>query len=96
MAGLSSIIDLRGRSDLFGNLLRVSEEAIADELASAASLIQGQADEGLPVVLIEGYQTNSPYVPASGLIPKRTICFDSLPCAKSINALKISHKMVRL
>ena len=68
VAGLSSIIDLRGRSDLFGNLLRVSEEAIADELASAASLIQGQADEGLPVVLIEGYQTNSPYVPASGLI----------------------------
>ena len=68
MAGLSSIVDLRGRADLFGNQLRVSEEAIADELASAASLIQGQADEGLPVVLIEGYPTSSQHIPASELI----------------------------
>ena len=68
VAGLSSIVDLRGRADLFGNQLRVSEEAIADELASAASLIQGQADEGLPVVLIEGYRTSSKHIPASELI----------------------------
>jgi len=68
VAGLSSIVDLRGRADLFGNHLRVSEEAIADELASAASLIQGQADEGLPVVLIEGYRTSSQHIPASELI----------------------------
>jgi coenzyme F420-0:L-glutamate ligase/coenzyme F420-1:gamma-L-glutamate ligase len=68
VAGLSSIVDLRGQVDLFGNLLRVSEEAVADELASAASLIQGQADEGLPVVLIEGYQANIFNIPASRLI----------------------------
>ena len=68
VAGLSSIVDLRGRTDLFGNQLRVSEEATADELASAASLIQGQADEGLPVVLIEGYPTSSQHIPASELI----------------------------
>jgi coenzyme F420-0:L-glutamate ligase/coenzyme F420-1:gamma-L-glutamate ligase len=68
VAGLSSIVDLRGRADLFGNQLRVSEEAIADELASAASLIQGQADEGLPVVFIEGYRTSSQHIPASELI----------------------------
>ena len=68
VAGLSSIVDLRGRADLFGNQLRVSEEAIADELASAASLLQGQADEGLPVVLIEGYPTSSQHIPALELI----------------------------
>ena len=68
VAGLSSILDLRGQDDLFGNQLRVSEEAIADELASAASLIQGQADEGLPVVLIEGYPINLLEIPASELI----------------------------
>ena len=68
VAGLSSIVDLRGQADLFGNQLRVSEEAIADELASAASLMQGQADEGLPVVLIEGYHTSSQHIPASELI----------------------------
>jgi coenzyme F420-0:L-glutamate ligase/coenzyme F420-1:gamma-L-glutamate ligase len=33
----------------------VSEEAIADELSSAASLLQGQADEGRPIVLIRGF-----------------------------------------
>ena len=68
VAGLSSIVDLRGRADLFGNQLRVSEEAIADELASAASLLQGQADEGLPVVLIEGYPSSFQHIPASELI----------------------------
>ena len=68
VAGLSSIVDLRGREDLFGNLLRVSEEAIADELAAAASLVQGQADEGLPVVLIQGFTATSRHIPATELI----------------------------
>ena len=76
VAGLPAIIDLRGRKDLFGNPLRVSEEAIADELASAASLLQGQADEALPVVLIRGFQKQTPSIPASGLIrPKETDLF---------------------
>lgn len=76
VAGIPSIIDLRGRKDLFGNPLRVSEEAIADELASAASLLQGQADEALPVVLIRGFQKQTPSIPASGLIrPKETDLF---------------------
>ena len=76
VAGLPAIVDLRGRKDLFGNPLRVSEEAIADELASAASLLQGQADEALPVVLIRGFQTQTASIPASGLIrPKETDLF---------------------
>ena len=62
--------------DLFGNPLRVSEEAIADELASAASLLQGQANEALPVVLIRGFQKQTPSIPASGLIrPNETDLF---------------------
>lgn len=76
VAGLPAIVDLRGRKDLFGNPLRVSEEAVADELASAASLIQGQADEALPVVLIQGFQAKKANIPASGLIrPKETDLF---------------------
>ena len=76
VAGLPAIVDLRGRKDLFGNPLRVSEEAVADELASAASLIQGQADEALPVVLIQGFQSQKANIPASGLIrPKETDLF---------------------
>ena len=68
VAGLPAILDLKGRDDLFGNPLQVSEQAIADELASAASLIQGQADEALPVVLIKGFKTLLDNIPASGLI----------------------------
>ena len=68
VAGLPAILDLKGREDLFGNPLKVSEQAIADELASAASLIQGQADEALPLVLIKGFKTLFDNIPASGLI----------------------------
>ncbi len=54
VAGLPALQDLRGRSDLYGRPLEVSQVALADELAAAASLLQGQADEGMPVVLIRG------------------------------------------
>ena len=53
-AGLPALMDLRGRSDLFGHELRVTETGFADEIASAASLIMGQANEGQPVVLVRG------------------------------------------
>ena len=44
-----------GEKDLYGRRLETTEIATADELASAASLIMGQADEGLPVVIISGF-----------------------------------------
>lgn len=53
-AGLAALRDLRGQPDLFGRTLRVTEVAIADEVAAAASLLMGQANEGLPVVLVRG------------------------------------------
>lgn len=56
--GASGIEPLRsyvGDQDLFGRTLRTSTQAIADELAAAASLVMGQADEGHPLVLIRGY-----------------------------------------
>ena len=68
VAGMPAILDLKGREDLFGNPLLVREQAIADELSSAASLIQGQADAALPVVLIKGFKTLLDNIPASGLI----------------------------
>jgi coenzyme F420-0:L-glutamate ligase/coenzyme F420-1:gamma-L-glutamate ligase len=52
--GLDALRDLRGQRDLFGRELLVSEAAIADELASLAALLQGQAGEGRPVVLVRG------------------------------------------
>ncbi|MFA4936524.1 MAG: coenzyme F420-0:L-glutamate ligase, partial [Candidatus Methanoperedens sp.] len=38
--------------DLFGKLLLITRRAMADNLVSAAQLIMGEADEGIPAVLI--------------------------------------------
>jgi coenzyme F420-0:L-glutamate ligase/coenzyme F420-1:gamma-L-glutamate ligase len=53
-AGLDPLFNQVGAQDLFGNRLEVTEAAVADELAAAASLLMGQAAEGLPVVLVRG------------------------------------------
>lgn len=53
-AGLPALLDLRGRDDLFGRPLAVTQVALADELAAAASLLQGEADEGTPAVVVRG------------------------------------------
>jgi coenzyme F420-0:L-glutamate ligase/coenzyme F420-1:gamma-L-glutamate ligase len=44
-----------GKTDLFGYEMRISEIAIADEIASAAELVQGQTNEGVPFVIVRGY-----------------------------------------
>ena len=56
IAGISPIRDRRGEKDLFGYVLRVKRTAVADELTSAAELVIGQADEGIPAALIRGYR----------------------------------------
>jgi len=68
VAGVTALEDHRGKPDLFGVSLKVSEEAIADELASAATLLQGQAAEKSPVVLIRGFISGSDEQSASSLI----------------------------
>ena len=68
VAGVTALEDHRGKPDLFGVSLKVSEEAVADELASAASLLQGQAAEKSPVVLIRGFVSDSDRQTAASLI----------------------------
>ena len=53
-AGLPAVIDWRGQPDLFGRKLEVTETGFADEIAAAASLVMGQADEAMPMVLVRG------------------------------------------
>ena len=67
-SGLPSLWDLRGHKDLFGRELKVSEAAVADELASAASLLQGQAAEARPVVWVRGLAIDAPERDASALV----------------------------
>ncbi len=54
-AGMPGLVDLRGRADLFGYQLRVTQVAVADELAAAASLLMGQSDEFIPVIHVRGF-----------------------------------------
>lgn len=56
-SGISPIWRRVGEKDLYGRELETTEIATCDELASAASLIMGQADEGLPVVIIRGFDS---------------------------------------
>ena len=67
-AGLSATLDLRGQADLFGRPLRVTVVGHADEIASAASMLMGQASEGCPVVLVRGLATRAPHQPAAALL----------------------------
>jgi coenzyme F420-0:L-glutamate ligase/coenzyme F420-1:gamma-L-glutamate ligase len=55
LSGLPGLVDLRGRVDLFGYTLRITQVGVADELAAAASLLMGQAAEGTPVVHVRGF-----------------------------------------
>ena len=55
LSGLPALVDLRGKPDLFGYTLRITQVAAADELAGAASLMMGQAAEGTPVVHVRGF-----------------------------------------
>lgn len=67
-AGLPALLDLRGHPDLFGRKLQVTVIAYADEIAAAASLLMGQADEAQPVVIVRGLSRHDRRLPASSLI----------------------------
>jgi coenzyme F420-0:L-glutamate ligase / coenzyme F420-1:gamma-L-glutamate ligase len=52
--GFQAIRDMRGMPDLFGNPLKVTRQAIADDLCSGAQLVMGEAAESVPIVLVSG------------------------------------------
>ena len=56
VAGIKPIRDRRGEKDLYGYVLRIKQTAVADELSSAAELVIGQANEGIPAAIIRGYK----------------------------------------
>ncbi|MHA2282460.1 MAG: coenzyme F420-0:L-glutamate ligase [Promethearchaeota archaeon] len=55
VSGINPILDLRGEKDLFGYELQSTIIGQTDSLASAAQLVMGESNEGIPVVLIRGY-----------------------------------------
>jgi coenzyme F420-0:L-glutamate ligase/coenzyme F420-1:gamma-L-glutamate ligase len=55
VSGIDPILDMRGKKDLFGYILQSTIVGQSDSLASAAQLVMGESNEGIPIVLIRGY-----------------------------------------
>jgi coenzyme F420-0:L-glutamate ligase/coenzyme F420-1:gamma-L-glutamate ligase len=79
-SGLAALADLRGAPDLYGRRLLSTEVALADEIASAASLLMGQASEGRPIVLARGVLHAPAEGAAADLVrPKKIDLFRAAP-----------------
>jgi len=61
ISGMSPILDKRGEKDLFGYTLQTTIVGQADNLASAAQLVMGETNEGIPIVIIRGYNFELKY-----------------------------------
>ncbi len=55
-SGIDPLWDRRGDKDLFDRTLEITEVGLTDEISAAASLLMGQGDEGLPVVIVRGVE----------------------------------------
>ena len=66
-SGLPALRDFIGQTDLSGRSLEVTQTGFADEVASATSLLMGQADEGIPAVLVRGLKWDEPDLSAKSL-----------------------------
>ncbi len=54
VSGFIPVEDVRGTSDIYGKILRITYKAVADNLVSAAELLMGETAERVPCVLIRG------------------------------------------
>jgi coenzyme F420-0:L-glutamate ligase/coenzyme F420-1:gamma-L-glutamate ligase len=72
-AGLEPVSNQIGDPDLFGRELEITEVAVADELAAAASFVMGQAAEGCPVVLVRGARWQTSAAGSRALLRERSM-----------------------
>lgn len=75
-AGVPSLIDQRGDTDMNGRVLMVTETAFADSVATAAVLVMGEAAEGTPAALVRLPVPSAPEKAARALVrPKNEDMF---------------------
>ena len=75
-SGFNAVIDERGKKDLFGKKIRITQRAVADGLASAAVVIMGETDERMPAVLIRNAPinlTNQPSKSSTYFLPNECL-----------------------
>lgn len=53
-SGIFAIRDFRGEKDLFGHVLKITEEAVVDEIAGIANFVMGESNNGVPAVVVRG------------------------------------------
>ncbi|MDH5460470.1 MAG: coenzyme F420-0:L-glutamate ligase [Candidatus Bathyarchaeota archaeon] len=76
VAGFKPVTDCRGEKDIFEKPLVITQHAIADDLASAAHLIMGEASEKTPIVLIK----DAPVVFDGGIYGSANMMIPSNEC----------------
>jgi coenzyme F420-0:L-glutamate ligase/coenzyme F420-1:gamma-L-glutamate ligase len=72
MAGMSPFTSNAGKEDIFGHKLRGSVVCLADQIAAATELVMGQADEGIPIVIVRGINFTEDTGTASQIIRSRS------------------------
>lgn len=55
VSGLDPLQSQKGKEDLFGKSLRITTEAVADQLATAANFLMGNAGQSVPAVIIRDH-----------------------------------------
>ena len=77
VANMPSLRDMRGWPDLQGRPLQATEVGFADEVAAAASMVQGQSSERRPIVLVRGMKVEPVGASAADLV--RPVAMDLFP-----------------
>ena len=54
-SGLDPLLSQKGKTDLFGKPLKITTEAVADQLATAANFLMGNAAQSIPAVIIRDH-----------------------------------------
>lgn len=82
--GIVPVEDARGQKDLFGRALLVTRKAVADNLVSAAEVVMGEGDEGIPAVIIRGapvkFTRNGEEMTIPSIAPEECMYIGSLRC----------------
>lgn len=58
VSGIDPLQDEAGKKDLFGKPLQITVEAVADQLATAANALMGNAAQSIPAVIIRDHGLN--------------------------------------